>query len=103
KPRDYQKARFEAEYLTRWLEDAGLKKPSADSWREVAILCPRKGWLQMTAAALRRVGLPVAIQSENDVKGDNPAYAWLTALLAIMTDPLNAYEIVGVLREIFGA
>src|SRR6266540_945485 len=31
------------------------------------------------------------------------ADAWLTALLTIMTDPLNAYEIVGVLREIFGA
>ena len=54
------------------------------------------------AAALRRAGLPVAIQSERDVKGDSAAYAWLTALLTIMTDPLNAYEIVGVLREIFG-
>src|SRR5205823_2868438 len=29
--------------------------------------------------------------------------AWLTALFTIMIDPLNAYEIVGVLREIFGA
>jgi len=103
KLKDYQKARIEAEYLARWIKNAGLKKLSADSWREVAILCPRKAWLQTTAAALRRVGLPVAIQSENDVKGDSPAYAWLTALLTIMTDPLNAYEIVGVLREIFGA
>jgi ATP-dependent exoDNAse (exonuclease V) beta subunit len=103
KLKDYQKARFEAEYLARWIKDAGLKKLSADSWREVAILCPRKAWLQTTAAPLRRVGLPVAIQSERDVKGDSPAYAWLTALLTIMTDPLNAYEIVGVLREIFGA
>jgi ATP-dependent exoDNAse (exonuclease V) beta subunit len=103
KLKDYQKARIEAEYLARWIKDAGLKKLSADSWREVAILCPRKAWLQTTAAALRRVGLPVAIQSESDVKGDSPAYAWLTALLTIMTDPLNAYEIVGVLREIFGA
>src|SRR5438874_1177796 len=103
KLKDYQKARIEAEYLARWIKDAGLKKLSADSWREVAILCPRKAWLQSTAAALRRVGLPVAIQSERDVNGDSPAYAWLTALLTIMTDPLNAYEIVGVLREIFGA
>jgi len=103
KLKDYQKARIQAQYLARWIKDAGLKKLSADSWREVAILCPRKAWLQTTAAALRRVGLPVAIQSENDVKGDSPAYAWLTALLTIMTDPLNAYEIVGVLREIFGA
>jgi ATP-dependent exoDNAse (exonuclease V) beta subunit len=103
KLKDYQKARIEAEYLARWIKDAGLKKLSADSWREVAILCPRKAWLQTTAAALRRVGLPVAIQSEHDVKGDSPAYAWLTALLTIMTDPFNSYEIVGVLRDIFGA
>ena len=103
KLKDYQKARFEAEHLARWIKNAGLKKLSADSWREVAILCPRKAWLQTTAAALRRVDLPVSIQSERDVKGDSPAYAWLTALLTIMTDPLNAYEIVGVLREVFGA
>src|SRR5213593_1240356 len=103
KLKDYQKARIEAEYLARWIKKAELKKLSADSWREVAILCPRKAWLQTMAAALRRVGLPVATQSESDVKGDSPAYAWLTALLTIMTDPLNAYEIVGVLREILGA
>src|SRR5438477_2856743 len=102
KLKDYQKARIEAEYLARWIKDAGLKKLSAESWREVAILCPRKAWLQTTAAALRRVGLPVAIQSERDVQGDSPAYAWLTSLLTIITDPLNAYEIVGVLRDIFG-
>jgi ATP-dependent exoDNAse (exonuclease V) beta subunit len=103
KLKDYQKARIEAEYLADWIKDAGLKKLSADSWREVAILCPRKAWLQTMAAALRRIGLPVATQSEQDVKGDSPAYAWLTALLTIMADPLNAYEIVGVLRDIFGA
>jgi ATP-dependent exoDNAse (exonuclease V) beta subunit len=103
KLKDYQKARFEAEYLARWIKDTGLKKLSADSWQDVAILCPRKAWLQTMAAALRRVGLPVAIQSEREVKGDSPAYAWLTALLTIMTDPLNAYEVVGVLREIYGA
>src|SRR5437762_4086761 len=103
KLKDYQKARFEAEYLARSIKSAGLKTLSADSWRDVAILCPRKAWLQTMAAALRRIGLSVEIQSEREVKGDSPAYAWLTALLTIMTDPLNAYEIVGVLREIFGA
>ena len=102
KLKDYQKARREADYLAQWIKDVGLEKLSADSWREVAILCPRKAWLQTMAAALRRIDLPVSIQSERDVKGDSPAYAWLTALLTIMTDPRNAYEIVGVLREIFG-
>jgi ATP-dependent exoDNAse (exonuclease V) beta subunit len=103
KLKDYQKARIEANHLAEWIKNTALKKLSADSWRQVAILCPRKAWLQTMAAALRRVGLPVSIQSERDVKGDSPAYAWLTALLTIMTDPLNAYEIVGVLREVFGA
>lgn len=102
KLKDYQKARIEAEFIAQWIKKAGLKRLCADSWREVAILCPRKAWLQTTAAALRHVQLPIAIQSERDVKGDSPAYAWLTALLTIMTDPRNAYEIVGVLREIFG-
>src|SRR4029077_8437192 len=55
KLKDYQKARIEAEYLARWIKEAGLEKLSADSWREVAILCPRKAWLQTTAAALRRL------------------------------------------------
>src|SRR4029453_8633036 len=53
KLKDYQKARIEAQYLARWIKDAGLKKLSAESWQEVAILCPRKAWLQTTAAALR--------------------------------------------------
>src|SRR5204863_8066811 len=63
---------------------------------------PRKLWLRTMATALRSARLPVAIQSESDLKGDNPAYAWLTALCTIVTDPRNAYEIVGVLREVFG-
>ena len=40
KLKDYQKARIEADYLAGWIKNAGLKKLSADSWREVAILCP---------------------------------------------------------------
>jgi ATP-dependent helicase/nuclease subunit A len=102
KPKDYQKARIEADVLAAWIKKTGLEKLRANTWRDVAILCPRKLWLRTMAAALRRLGLPVAIQSESDLKGDNPAYAWLTALSTIMVEPRNAYEIVGVLREVFG-
>ena len=42
------------------------------------------------------------VQSESDHQAEHPAYAWLTALLAIMVDPNSSYEIVGVLREVFG-
>jgi ATP-dependent exoDNAse (exonuclease V) beta subunit len=102
KPKDYRKARIEADVLATWIKETGLKKLRANTWRDVAILCPRKLWLRTIATALRRVNLPVAIQSESDLKGDNPAYAWLTALCTIMVEPQNSYEIVGVLREIFG-
>lgn len=102
KPKDYQKARIEAHVLADWIKKTGLEKLRAKTWRDVAVLCPRKLWLRTMATALRRAGLPVAIQSESDLKGDNPAYAWLTALCTIVIDPRNAYEIVGVLREVFG-
>ena len=42
------------------------------------------------------------IQSERDLKGDSPAYAWFTALAAIIAAPRDAYQLVGVLREVFG-
>ena len=102
KTKDYKKAAIEARELANWIKETGLEKLRAGSWRDVAILCPRKLWLRTMATALRRVGLPAAIQSESDLKGDNPAYAWLTALCTVMVDPRNSYEIVGVLREVFG-
>jgi ATP-dependent exoDNAse (exonuclease V) beta subunit len=100
--KDYQKAKIEANALAAWIKATGLAKLRANTWRDVAILCPRKLWLRTMATALRRLELPATIQSESDLKGDNPAYAWLTALCLVMVDPRNAYEIVGVLREVFG-
>jgi ATP-dependent exoDNAse (exonuclease V) beta subunit len=102
KLRDYQKAKIEAAALASWIKTTGLAKLRANTWRDVAILCPRKLWLRTMATALRRLELPVAMQSESDLKGDNPAYAWLAALCVIMVDPQNSYEIVGILREVFG-
>jgi ATP-dependent exoDNAse (exonuclease V) beta subunit len=102
KLKDYKKAKIEAEELAAWIKGTGLEKLRASSWNDVAILCPRKLWLRTMATELRRTGLPAAIQSESDLKGDNPAYAWVTALCTIMADSRNSYEIVGVLRELFG-
>lgn len=102
KIKDFQKAKIEADELACWIKETGLEKLRASSWREVAILCPRKAWLRTMTIALRKIGLPVAIQSESATKSDSPVHAWLTALCTIMTDPLNGYEIAGVLREVFG-
>ena len=97
-----QRALLEARELAAWLRDIGLEKLRAESLRQVAILCPRKAWLRTLRDALTNVDLPVELHSESDREGENPAYAWLAALLTIMADPNASYEVVGVLREIFG-
>ena len=97
-----QRARIEARLLAEWIRATGLEKLRARSWREVAILCPRKAWLAALREALLAQQIPVEVQSEKDRQAEQPAYAWLTALLAIMVDPNASYEIVGVLREVFG-
>jgi ATP-dependent exoDNAse (exonuclease V) beta subunit len=102
KLKDYQKANIAAKELARWIKETGLEKLRASSWRDVAILCPRKAWLRTMARALRKIDVPVAMQSESAIKADSPAYAWLTALCTIMAEPLNGYEIAGLLREVFG-
>jgi ATP-dependent exoDNAse (exonuclease V) beta subunit len=97
-----QRAHVEAERLAKWIRDVGLQKLRAKCWREIAILCPRKTWLGALRDALLKERIPVEVQSESDRQGDRPAYAWLAALLAIMVNPNASYEIVGVLREVFG-
>jgi ATP-dependent exoDNAse (exonuclease V) beta subunit len=97
-----QRAQVEAERLAKWIRDAGLPKLRARCWREVAILCPRKAWLRAIRDALLEQQIPVEVQSESDREAEHPAYAWLAALLAIMSDPNSSYEIVGMLREVFG-
>jgi ATP-dependent exoDNAse (exonuclease V) beta subunit len=97
-----QRALLEARELAAWLRNLGLRNLRAESWRQVAVLCPRKAWLRTLRDALANVDLPVEVHSESDRRGENPAYAWLTGLLTVMADPDASYQIVGVLREIFG-
>jgi ATP-dependent exoDNAse (exonuclease V) beta subunit len=99
---DRRKAAEEARQLGKWLERTGPRKLRAQTWRDVAVLCPRKEWLQTLRRGLRAAGLNVQIQSEKELKGDNPAYAWLTSLLIVLSQPRCGYEIAGLLRELFG-
>jgi ATP-dependent helicase/nuclease subunit A len=99
---DARKAAEEARQLGKWLQETGLAKLRAETWRDVAVLCPRKEWLQTLRRGLRTAGLNVQIQSEKELKGDSPAYAWLTALLIVLAQPRAGYELAGLLRELFG-
>jgi ATP-dependent exoDNAse (exonuclease V) beta subunit len=96
------KARAEAAQLAKWLAQTGCERLRARSWEQVAILCPRKKWFAPIADALRKIDIDSQVQSETDVKADSPAHAWFTALVSIMTQPCCGFEIVGVLREVFG-
>ena len=100
--KDWEKAVWEADRLAAWLHAQGLEKLRASSWSEVALLCPRTLWLPVLRAALHRAGLKAQVQSERAIKGDSAAYAWFTALVVTLAEPRNGYEIVGVLREVFG-
>lgn len=96
------KAREEAAQLARWIQGTGLADLGASSWSQVAILCPRNRFLGSIAQGLRETGLQVQLQSQRSIFGDQPAYAWLAALVKIMAEPHNEFEVAGVLREIFG-
>jgi len=96
------KAQMETDQLADWLKKQGFLKLNAPAWSEVAILCPRKRWLAPLIRSLQASDIPVQIQSTREVQGDSPAYAWLTSLLVIISEPQNHFEVVGVLREIFG-
>lgn len=88
--------------FAQWLKFQDLGRLQANDWSEVAILCPRRQWLVTLADALKQQGLPIQLFSQKSILGDTPAYAWLTALITILAEPDNAFEITGVLREIFG-
>ena len=92
----------EALALGRWLADRGLSGLGVSNWQDVAILCPRKNWLPRIHYALREVGLASVIHSRGDTRGDNPSFAWLTGLTVCLVEPDNGFEVIGVLRDIFG-
>jgi ATP-dependent exoDNAse (exonuclease V) beta subunit len=92
----------EGRQLARWLRALGPAGLGATSWSGVAILCPRTRWLQSLAVGLREEGLGPQIHSERAVQADDPVYAWFTALLHVLACPDDGFEVVGVLREIYG-
>jgi ATP-dependent exoDNAse (exonuclease V) beta subunit len=99
---DYLLRRLEARQIANWIKDTGLKKLRARDWNQVAILCPRKNWFGPLESELRKLDLDVQVQAFRDTEGESPASAWLTALVWVLANPRDSYEIAGVLREVYG-
>jgi ATP-dependent exoDNAse (exonuclease V) beta subunit len=92
----------EARQLAAFLNAHGPAAVGARNWSEVCLLAPRVDWLALAQKEFERVGLKTALQIRRNRSGDNPVYAWITGLLAVVCDPENAFEWFGVLREVFG-
>ena len=92
----------EAEAVAEFLSShkpAGLR---ARNWGQIAILTPRKDWFGALRQALLRRGIRSVQLSQAKTNQESPAYAWLTAVCTILSDPRESFEIVGVLRELYG-
>ncbi|MBV9658902.1 MAG: UvrD-helicase domain-containing protein [Verrucomicrobia bacterium] len=70
-------------------------------WDEVAVIAPRIAWLEAAAAACGERGLPVSLISQNRLARELPVFSWPAALLHVLVNPWDRFELIGVLREIF--
>lgn len=91
-----------AEQFAEWLASQSPENLDTDSWSQVAVLCPRNKWVEALASALRARDLPIQVLSRGGIRADAPTHAWWAALLHIFAHPSDAFEIYGVLRDVFG-
>jgi ATP-dependent exoDNAse (exonuclease V) beta subunit len=98
---DDRRLEDEARQVAQFLRAGGPAAVGASAWGDVCILAPRTAWLRIVRSELERAGLKTALQMRRNRNGDNPVYAWLCGLLAVVCDPENTFEWVGVLREVF--
>ncbi len=96
------RARHEARFVARRIQELGPAGLGASGWSQVAVLCPRKNWLLEIQRELVELGLPVQLHSSNEQRRERAPAAWLTALVWVAAHPEDTFEIAGVLREILG-
>ncbi|MDP1581089.1 MAG: UvrD-helicase domain-containing protein [Candidatus Didemnitutus sp.] len=92
----------EVRQIATWLQRVGCPGVGAREWGEVCFIAPRNQWLLTARKELEAAGLKTSLQMRRNRNGDNPAFAWVTGLLAAICDPRDGFEWFGVLREVFG-
>jgi ATP-dependent exoDNAse (exonuclease V) beta subunit len=95
---DYSKA---AEGCIQRIAELGCKGLGIESWSEVAILAPRKDWLECLSRAALKWGIPI-VQGFDSDNIKRIEWRWLAAVLSMDEDPNDEFEVAGVLREILG-
>lgn len=92
----------ECRQVVPWLKEQGLEGLGIQRWSEVALLCPRIDWLSIASRVLKENGLPSRLISSKERRSDLPGYSWPVALLHVLSTPTDRFELIGVLREVFG-
>lgn len=91
-----------ARAFAAWWAERRPQDFGAQRWSDVAILCPRNGWLERLAGALAVEGVAVQRASRRAIKAEDPVFAWFASILAVFARPRDAFELYGVLRDILG-
>ena len=101
KPKTEAAFREECRQVAAFLNEYGPSGLGVQKWNEVAILCPRLAWLRDAAEIFIESGLPCRLISQQRFQLELPERSWPAALLHVLLNPWDRFELLGVLREIF--
>jgi ATP-dependent exoDNAse (exonuclease V) beta subunit len=101
KPKVETAFREECRQVAAFLTTYGPAGLGVDKWSDVAILCPRKTWLRDATEILIEAGLPCRLISQQRLQLELPERSWPAALLHVLLNPWDRFELLGILREIF--
>ncbi len=92
----------EAHQVASWLQRTGCEALGVARWSDIAIIAPRKDWLAPIARHLEDAGVPIRLRAVQQIARLQPDWSWLTAILHVLLEPWDRFELIGVLRDIFG-
>jgi ATP-dependent exoDNAse (exonuclease V) beta subunit len=101
KPKVESAFREECRQVAIFLNAQGRAGLGVEKWSDVAVLCPRKAWLSEAAEIFAEAGLPCRLVSQRRLQAEMPERSWPAALLHVLVNPWDRFELIGVLREIF--
>ena len=91
----------ECEQIADFVAAHDLAGLGLSRWSEMAVICPRIGWLETCAQIFADRGIPGSLLSQKRIAREQARHSWPAALLHVLVHPWDRFELIGVLREIF--
>jgi len=101
KPKVETAFRAECRQVAAFLNQYGPTGLGVEKWNDVAILCPRRAWLRDATEIFIKAGLPCRLISQQRLQLELPERSWPAALLHVLLNPWDRFELLGILREVF--